>query len=116
VAGSEAPFIVLGDGGPHGFYDEKQLFTILDNLIREHRVPPMVAILVAAGGQDAQGSERGFEYDAVTGAYAEFVENEVLPLVESRANIKLTKNPNGRATMGISSSGAAAFTMAWFHP
>jgi hypothetical protein len=24
VAGSEAPFIVLGDGGPHGFYDEKQ--------------------------------------------------------------------------------------------
>jgi hypothetical protein len=116
VAGSEAPFIVLGDGGPHGFYDEKQLFTILDNLIREHRVPPMAAILIAAGGQDAQGSERGFEYDAVTGAYAEFVENEVLPLVESRANIKLTKNPNGRATMGISSSGAAAFTMAWFHP
>jgi len=43
------------------------------------------------------------------------VENEVLPLVESHANIKLTKNPEGRATMGISSSGAAAFTMAWFH-
>jgi hypothetical protein len=116
VAGNEAPFIVLGDGGPHGFYDEKQLFTILDNLIREHRVPPMAAILIAAGGQDAQGSERGFEYDAVNGAYAEFVENEVLPLVESHANIKLTKNPEGRATMGISSSGAAAFTMAWFHP
>ena len=57
------------------------------------------------GGQDAQGSERGFEYDAVNGAYAEFVENEVLPLAESHANIKLTKNPEGRATMGISSSG-----------
>jgi hypothetical protein len=85
VAGSEAPFIVLGDGGPHGFYDEKQLFTILDNLIREHRVPPMTAILIAAGGQDAQGSERGFEYDAVTGAYAEFIENEVLQLVEKNA-------------------------------
>ena len=72
--------------------------------------------LIGAGGQDAQGSERGFEYDAVNGAYAEFVENEVLPLVESHANIKLTKNPEGRATMGISSSGSAAFTMAWFHP
>ena len=71
---------------------------------------------IGAGGQDAQGSERGFEYDAVNGAYAEFVENEVLPLAESHANIKLTKNPEGRATMGISSSGAAAFTMAWFHP
>jgi hypothetical protein len=116
VAGNAAPFIVLGDGGPHGFYDEKQFFTILDNLINAHRVPPIVAILIGAGGQDAQGSERGFEYDAVTGAYAEFVENEVLPLVESHANVKLTKNPEGRATMGISSSGAAAFTMAWFHP
>jgi S-formylglutathione hydrolase FrmB len=116
VAESEAPFIVLGDGGPHGFFDEKQIFTILDNLIHERRVPPIVAILIGAGGQDAQGSERGFEYDAVNGAYAEFVENEVLPLAESHANIKLTKNPDGRATMGISSSGAAAFTMAWFHP
>jgi hypothetical protein len=113
VAGSQAPFIVLGDSG---YPDEKQFFTVLDNLIREHRIPPVVAISIGNGGQDAQGSERGFEYDAVNGAYAEFVENEVLPLAERRANIKLTKNPEGRATMGISSSGSAAFTMAWFHP
>jgi Putative esterase len=30
--------------------------------------------------------------------------------------VLLTKDPDGRATLGISSSGAAAFTMAWFHP
>lgn len=116
VAGTEAPFIVLGDGGPDGFFNEKQFFTIVDNLIHERRVPPMVAVSIGSGGQNAQGTERGFEYDAVSGAYAEFVENEVLPLVESHANVKLTKNPDGRATMGVSSSGAAAFTMAWFHP
>jgi hypothetical protein len=116
VDGAQAPFIVLGDGGPHGFFDEKQFFTILDNLIHQHRIPPIAAISIGAGGQDAQGSERGFEYDAVSGAYAEFVENEVLPLAESHANVRLTKNPDGRATIGISSSGAAAFTMAWFHP
>ena len=92
VAESEAPFIVLGDSGAHGFSNEKQFFTILDNLISQHRVPPMAAISIGAGGQDAQGSERGLEYDAVTGAYAEFVENEVLPLAEKNANIKLTKN------------------------
>ena len=40
----------------------------------------------------------------------------MLPLVEQHANVKLTKNPDGRATMGISSSGVAALTMAWFHP
>jgi enterochelin esterase-like enzyme len=115
VRGTQAPFIVAGDGGASGFFKEQQLFTVLDNLIQQHRVPPMIAISIGAGGQDAQGSERGLEYDAVSGAYAEWVENEVLPLVEQH-DVKLTKDPDGRATMGISSSGAAAFTMAWFHP
>ena len=116
ASGKPAPFIVLGDGGPHGFFSEKQFFIVLDNLIHEHRIPPIVAISIGAGGQDAQGSERGREYDAVSGAYAEWVEREVLPLVEHRINIQLTHNPEGRATLGISSSGSAAFTMAWFHP
>jgi Putative esterase len=79
-------------------------------------VPPMVSIQIGNGGQDAQGAQRGREYDAVSGAYAQFVEREVLPLVEQRAGVKLTKNPEGRATMGLSSSGVAAFTMAWFYP
>jgi hypothetical protein len=116
VRGREAPFIVFGDGGATGSYPGRDLFTTLDNLIQQHRVPPMIAIGIAAGGQDAQGSERGREYDTVSGAYAEWVEQEVLPLVERHAGVRLTKNPDGRAAMGISSSGAAAFTMAWFHP
>ncbi len=48
--------------------------------------------------------------------YAEFVEKEVLPLVEKQYNVKLTKNPEGRATMGGSSGGSAALEMAWYHP
>jgi Putative esterase len=116
VRGSEAPFIVFGDGGATGSYSGRDLFTTLDNLIPQHRVPPMIAIGIAAGGQDAQGSERGREYDTVSGAYAEWVEREVLPMVEQHTGARLTKNPDGRAAMGISSSGAAAFTMAWFHP
>jgi len=76
----------------------------------------MVAITIENGGQDAQGSQRGFEYDSVNGLYAEFVETEVLPLVEQVAGIRLTRNPAGRIAMGQSASGEAAFTMAWFHP
>jgi len=113
VSGSEAPFIVVGDGGSTAY---KDLATTLDNLIAQRRVPPMIAIQIGNGGQDAQGSQRGREYDAVSGIYAQFVEREVLPLVEQNAKVKLTKNPDGRATMGLSSSGVAAFTMAWFHP
>jgi hypothetical protein len=116
VAGTAAPFIVFGDGGKQGFFKEQMLFNVLDNLIHEHRLPPMVAIGIGAGGQDAQGSERGREYDAVSGAYAEWVEQEVLPRVEQQTHVRLTKDPDRRATMGFSSSAAAAFTMAWFHP
>ena len=30
--------------------------------------------------------------------------------------MRLTKDPDGRASMGTSSGGAAALTMAWYHP
>ncbi len=116
VPGSKAPFLVFGDGGAAGAYPGRDLFAALDTLIEQRRLPPMIAIGIGAGGQDAQGSERGREYDAVSGTYAEWVEHEVLPLVERTAGVTLTTDPDGRATMGISSSGAAAFTMAWFHP
>jgi len=42
----------------------------------------------------------------MSGKYAEFVQSEVLPLVESQAHVKLTDDPDGRATMGGSSGGS----------
>ena len=110
VAGTPAPFIVGADGIDHG------LFTLLDNLIAAGKLPPMIAISIGNGGGDAQGSERGLEYDTVSGKYAEWVQAEVLPRVERDYHVRLTRDPEGRATMGGSSGGAVAFTMAWFHP
>ena len=52
----------------------------------------------------------------MSGKYAEFVEQEVLPRAEAEAHVKLTKDPDGRATMGYSSGGACALIMAWYHP
>lgn len=110
VPGTVAPFIVGADGPDH------ILFTVLDNLIAEHKVPVMIAISISNGGGDAQGSERGLEYDTMSGRYAEFVEREVLPRVEAQYNVKLTHDPDGRATMGGSSGGSCALIMAWYHP
>lgn len=110
VAGTAAPFIVGADG------PDPLLFNTLDNLIAEHRVPAMIAISISNGGGDAQGSERGLEYDTMSGRYADFVEQEVLPAVESRFHVKLTHDPEGRATMGGSSGGSCALIMAWYHP
>ena len=110
VAGTAAPVIVGADG------PDQMLFTALDNLIAQKRVPVMVAVSIGNGSGDAQGSQRGLEYDTMSGRYAEFVETEVLPLVEKQCGVTLTKDPEGRATMGGSSGGSAALIMAWYHP
>ena len=110
VPGTAAPFIVGADG------PDRALPTVLDNLIAQKRVPVMIAISIGNGSGDAQGSQRGLEYDTMSGLYAEFVETEVLPLVESQYKVTLTKDPDGRATMGGSSGGSAALIMAWYHP
>jgi enterochelin esterase-like enzyme len=110
VPGNIAPFIVGADG------PDRLLFSVLDTLIAEHKIPVMIGISIANGSGDAQGSERGLEYDTMSGVYAEFVEKEVLPLVESQAHVKLAKDPDARATMGGSSGGSCALIMAWYHP
>jgi enterochelin esterase family protein len=110
VPGHAAPFIVGADG------PDALLFTALDNLIAAKKVPVMIGIAIGNGSGDAQGSQRGLEYDTMSGVYAEFVEHEVLPLVAKNYGVTLTKDPDGRATMGCSSGGSAALIMAWYHP
>lgn len=108
--GTLAPFMVVHDGpGQAGGFK-----TILDNLIAQKRIPPIVLISISNGGGDAQGHERGKEYDNMNGDYATYIEDEVLPRVEKNAMVKLTMDPDGRAAMGNSSGGSAALIMAWF--
>jgi enterochelin esterase-like enzyme len=111
-AGNAAPFIVVQDGKSY----TNRVPVVLDNLIAEHRVPPMIAVMVHHGGGDGRGSERGLEYDTVSDRYTTFIETEVLPKVSKDYNVTFTKDPEGRATMGGSSGAACAFTMAWFRP
>src|SRR5205085_5251501 len=63
VPGTAAPFIVGADG------PDRLLFTVLDNLIAQRRVPVMIAISIGNGSGDAQGSQRGLEYDTMSGRY-----------------------------------------------
>ncbi len=101
-AGTAIPFIIAQDGGGY----VKTLIPALDTLIHEKRIPVLAAILINSGGGDAQGSQRGLEYDTVSDVYANFVETEVLPLAAKEAGVKFTTDPEGRATMGGSSGGA----------
>jgi enterochelin esterase-like enzyme len=112
VAGTPAPFIVVQDGIGY----TNQLPAVLDNMIHEKRLPVMIAVMINSGGGDAQGSQRGLEYDTVSDKYTTFIETEVLPRIAKDYNVTFTKDPEGRATMGCSSGAACAFTMAWFRP
>ena len=110
VAGTEVPFMVAQDGAQ----ELGRLPQALDVMIRDKRLPVMVAVMINPGPGDGMGSERGLEYDTVSPAYGHFIETEVLPRIAADYGIHFTNNPDGRAAMGTSSGGAAAFTMAWF--
>jgi iron(III)-enterobactin esterase len=120
--GTPAPAMLFQDGTDfYGF--DSMLPPIFDNLIAAGKLPPLVGIFVGNGGGDSVGSERGLEYDTVSGLYAEWADSELLPAVEQATLAQLpeqaltvTKDPEGRATMGGSSGGAASFSMAWWRP
>jgi hypothetical protein len=117
VPGTPAPLMVTQDA-----MGRDVLPNVLDNLIDAKKLPKIVVFFVDNGGGDAVGSERGLEYDTVSGLYAEYVDKEVLPRgiieVKTQLNIDLalTADPEGRGTLGGSSGGAGSFSMAWWHP
>ena len=53
-------------------------------------------------------------YDTVSDVNATFLDTEVLPIIEDRWNI--SHDPARRCTLGGSSGGIAAFSVAWFRP
>jgi enterochelin esterase-like enzyme len=111
VPGTPAPLLFCNDAmGLHDNQPAPYLPAILDNLIADKRLPAMIAVMVMPSNQ------RSLEYDTVSGKFAEFIEAEVLPRVAKECNVTFTTDPNARATLGGSSGGAAALSMAWFHP
>jgi iron(III)-enterobactin esterase len=123
VPNTPSPFIVVqderwfvpedapaaADGKPRT--DLPFMPVMLDNLIHEKRIPPIVAVLLSPG----PGGQRTIEYDTVSDRYVNFVETEVLPRITRDHQVAFTKDPDGRAAFGESSGAAAALTMAWLH-
>jgi enterochelin esterase-like enzyme len=122
VKGTPAPVMVVQDGTDfYGF--DSMMPVVFDNLIAQKKIPIMVVVFTGNGGGDSVGSERGLEYDTVSGLYAEWADEELLPAVEQATQEQLpeqavtfTKNAYGRGAIGGSSGGAASFSMAWWRP
>ena len=113
VAGTPAPFIVVQDG-----YNPKYHYSVptaLDNLIHQKKVPVMLAVLVHNGGGDGPGSQRGLEYDTVSGTYTSSSRPKCCR--ESSATTRCGSRKIRKAVQQWAAGGpACALTMAWFHP
>jgi len=108
-----APVMVLQDGG--GFSAP----TVFDNLIHKKEIPVLVGVFVQHGRVKAPSTNaldrfnRSYEYDGLSGDYAKFLLDELLPFIEAKHGVKLSKNGTDRAIGGASSGAIAAFTAAW---
>jgi gluconolactonase len=111
-----APVMVFQDGLQ---YNAPVVF---DNLIQQKAIPAVVGVFVMHGRVKAPNADaldrmnRSLEYDAVSGDYARFLLDELLPYVAKTHGLILTSDPNGRAIAGNSSGAIAAFVAAWQRP
>ncbi len=95
---------------------------VFDDLIQKKQLPPLVGVFVMHGRVRAPSADaldrmnRSFEYDAVSGDYARFLLDEMLPFVAKTHGLTLSSDPNDRAIAGNSSGAIAAFAAAWNRP
>ncbi len=121
-----AALMVFQDG--HTYLKEGGDFrvpVVFDNLIAAHEMPVTIGVFIDPGfkrtnfpasprGWQPEPENRSFEYDTVSGAYAEFLLTEILPEVYKL--YRITEDPDGHAICGISSGGICAWTVAWNRP
>lgn len=116
-----AAVMVFQDGS--GFVNEtghSRVPIVFDNLIHKGEMPVTIGVFVSPGVLPARNANeqarfyRSYEYDAVTGRYAQFLHDEIL--AEAGKSYNLTNDPNLRAISGSSSGGNCSFTAAWHRP
>lgn len=90
-----------------------RLQEVTDNLIHDRKIPVMIHVFVSPGTLNGKPL-RSILYDTVSDKYGQFLEEELLPEVYAKYNIR--KDAYSRAIQGQSSGGIAAFTVAFNRP
>jgi enterochelin esterase family protein len=106
------------DGPPNGLlvvFDEPSYLTlvptptILDNLLAEKKIPPMVAVLIANPNQETRTREL-----PANPKFADFLNNELVPWI--RANYNVAVDPSKVVVAGSSFGGIASAYAGLRHP
>lgn len=106
---SQAPngLLILFDGGAYNGWVPTP--TILDNLISERRIPPLVAALISHPGLSARNSEL-----TCSDAFTQFLAEELMPWL--RKSYRITEDPALAVIGGSSNGGLGAAFAAFRHP
>jgi enterochelin esterase-like enzyme len=137
-AGTPAALMIWDDGQQfiHRDSTSNRLLEVIDNLTYEKRLPVIVWVFTMPGvatmpqgtpfynavqktakadTQDARTAAlRGVEYETLSDQYARLLQNELLPAVQAKYNIR--KDGYSHAIAGLSSGALGAFTAAWEQP
>jgi enterochelin esterase family protein len=108
-AGGPYPYLAVFDGEAYGLTPEAVIPTptILDNLIAQGKVPPMLGVLVA--------SQATREKDlAMSAPFCDFLAEELVPML--RREFRASEAPSDATLAGSSFGGLAAAYCALHHP
>ena len=84
----------------------KSFTSTVDAMIGANKLKPMVVININAGGKTDPYEQRSLELNTRDDKYGEFLETEVIPLVEKKFNLQISKEAKDRAVIGTSSGAA----------
>ena len=102
-------------------------FHVFDNLIAKGDMPVTIVVGATYGavwkvpGKVVDRWNRSLEEDATNSQFSSYIIDELLPYIETLKTkdgrpISLSKNPADRGTVGGSTGGIGAFTLAWQRP
>lgn len=119
--GTPACVMVFQDGWAYcNAKGQVRTTNVFDNLIHSGEMPVTIGVFINPGVIPSTKAgkkplkNRSFEYDTLSGDYARFLTDEILP--ELAESYTFTDNPDGRAISGASSGGICAWTAAWHRP
>jgi len=103
-AGGDYPMVLVHDGGE--YVTLASMVNVLDNLISEERIPPVVAVFVPP-------VDRNYEY-FLNADYERVLLEEILPFINETYSV--SGDPDKRAIMGASLGGSISMMLSLNHP
>ncbi|MCK4595233.1 esterase family protein, partial [candidate division WOR-3 bacterium] len=98
------PSLYIHDG--YEFISIARLENVLDNMIYQRRIQPLIAILIHPVGR--------FEEYFGEKKYAEFIVEELVPYIDRK--YPTIDDPDKRCTAGISAGGTISIALGWYFP